>query len=258
MILPKYHLDFEGIVDIEDSAFAKFIESSLNLSYQLSSTTNPTSTIPSTPLLDLKSQLLLKIRFSDSQFNFAPHRKPFAGLKALEFHINNMSTEYLANSIFDASIIQEFYLDDAPNFIGFLDLSEILPTGKLLNRFVVTRSYKIDSLCSHSLPSFVEFEQFFEIQIKKCVNLKSIKAFTFYRYSHLKSLILASNSFAVIDRDSFRNLNQLVSLDLSSNPIGAIDDQTFRDLNSLKSLYLESTQVGFDYIVIVEQFYKKQ
>ena len=250
--MPKYHLDFEGIVDIEDSAFAKFIENSINISYQFSSSsiisaTLPITSSPSSSYFDnLRSQLLLKIRFSDSQFNFAPHRKPFAGLKALEFHINNMSTEYLANSIFDASVIQEFYLDDAPNFIGFLDLSESLPTGKLLNRFVVTRSYKIDSLCSHSLPSFVDFEQFFEIQIKKCANLKSIKAFTFYRYSHLKSLILASNNFAVLDRDCFRNLNQLVSLDLSSNPIVTIDDETFRDLNSLKSLYLESTQVFVD------------
>ena len=156
--------------------------------------------------------LYLKIRFSDSRFDFAPHRKPFAGLRALEFHINNMSSEYLANSIFDGAIIKEFYLDDAPNFIGFLDLSDSLPTGRLLQRFVVTRSYKIDSLCSHSLPSFVDAEQFAEIQIKKCANLRSIKAFTFYRYSHLKSLILASNNFEVCSSFlDYYNLKLLLS-----------------------------------------------
>lgn len=227
-------MDFEGIVDIEDSAFEKFIETSQLLSQQLSAVG---------PSVDSDSTLLLKIRFSDSMFNFAPHRKPFSGLRALEFHINNMSSEYLANSIFDDATIKEFYLDDAPNFVGFLDLSDSLPTGRLVSRFVVTRSYKIDSLCSHSLPSFVDVEQFSEIQIKKCTNLRFIKAFAFYRYAHLKSLILAANNFQVIDRDSFRNLNELVSLDLSNNPIDAIDDETFRDLNSLKSLYLEATQV---------------
>lgn len=233
-------MDFDGIVDIEDFAFEKFTQTSMNLSNQLASSASLSSTFNS---FDVENQLFLKIRFSDSKFNFSPNRKPFSGLRALEFHINNMSSEYLANSIFDGAIIKEFYLDDAPNFIGFLDLSESLPTGRLLQRFVVTRSYKIDSLCSHSLPSFIDVEQFSEIQIKKCANLRSIKAYTFYRYSHLKSLILASNNFESIDRDSFRNLNQLVSLDLSSNPITDIDEETFRDLNSLKSLYLENTQV---------------
>lgn len=240
MVLPKYHLDFEGIVDIEDAAFEKFTETSLNLSRQLSSSSKngAISDITST------GGLLLKIRFADSKFSFAPHRKPFRGLRALEFHINNMSSEYLANSIFDDAVIKEFYLEDAPNFIGFLDLSDTLPTGRLFSRFVVTRSYKIDALCSHSLPSFVDVEHFAEIQIKKCAKLKSIKPFTFYRYAHLRTLNLAANSLEVIDRDSFRNLNQLVSLDLSSNPLAAIDDETFRDLNSLKSLYLESTKVS--------------
>lgn len=240
VIFPKYHLDFEGIVDIEDAAFEKFSETSTNLNKQLS----PSSLMDTVDNSGGGSDtLLLKIRFSDSEFNFAPHRKPFSGLRALEFHINNMSSEYLANSIFDGATIKEFYLEDAPNFIGFLDLSDRLPSGRLVSRFVVTRSYKIDALCSHSLPSFVDVEHFAEIQIKKCAMLRSIKPFTFYRYSHLRSLNLAANNFETIDPDSFRNLNQLVSLDLSSNPIGAIGDETFRDLSSLKSLFLESTQV---------------
>lgn len=234
VVVPKYHLDFEGIDHIEDGAFEQFTRSSINLSYHLANKNGRSSE---------RNELLLKLRFSDSKFNFSPNRKPFKGLKAKEIHISNMSSEYLANSIFDDAIVDEFYLDSAPNFVGFLDLSEHLPTGKLLSRFVVTRSYKIDSLCSHSLPSFVEYETFHEIIIKKCSNLKSIKAFTFYRYSHLRSLILTGNMFSVVHKDSFRSLNQLESLDLSSNPILHLEDETFRDLNSLKSLYLQSTNI---------------
>ena len=62
-----------------------------------------------------------------------------------------------------------------------------------------------------SLPSFVDAEQFAEIQIKKCANLRSIKAFTFYRYSHLKSLILASNNFEVCSRN-YNNFNQTIRI----------------------------------------------
>lgn len=233
-IIPMFHLDFDNIIDIEDSAFDEFINKSIELTFKLA--------IQSDKLLNT-NEMLLKIRFSNSKFNFSPSRKPFKGLKAQEVHFNNLSNEYLTNSIFDQSVIADLFIENTPSFIGFLDMSNNLPSGKLLNRFIVTRSYKIDSLCSHSLPSFVDQENFHEIIIKKCSSLSSIKEFTFYRYRHLKTLILSSNNLNKIDKQSFRYLNQLELLDLSSNPIISLDDETFKDLSSLKRLYLESTQI---------------
>jgi hypothetical protein len=105
--------------------------------------------------------LLFKIfRFTNSKLDLSPNRKPFKGLRAAEFHINSMENEYLANSIFDDAIISDLCFESAPNLVGFLDLSNHLPTGKLTHRLEVMRSYKIDALCSHSLPSFVDPETF--------------------------------------------------------------------------------------------------
>jgi hypothetical protein len=110
-----------------------------------------------------------------------------------------------------------------------------------LHRFQVIRSYKIEALCSHSLPSFVAQETFHEIVVKKCLSLREIKAFTFYKFTHLKSLVLTGNNFSKIDKNSFRHLTHLEKLDLSSNPLSLIEDFTFKDLSSLKRLVLEST-----------------
>jgi Leucine-rich repeat (LRR) protein len=181
------------------------------------------------------------LRFRNSNFTFASNRRPFKNLVALEFHMVNLSSDYLANSIFDESIISELSLQDAHNFIGFVDVSDRLPTGKLLHRFIATRSYKIDAICSHALPSFIDQETFHEIIIKKCTSLSSITAFTFYKYTHLKKLILSDNNFNRLDKDSFRYLSELETLDLSNNPISNIEDYTFKDLSSLKNLYLQST-----------------
>ena len=110
-----------------------------------------------------------------------------------------------------------------------------------MHRFEAIRSYKIDTLCSHSLPSFIEQETFYEITIKKCLSLRQIKAFTFYKYTHLKSLLLTANNFSHMDANAFRYLTHLERLDLSSNPITHLDDHIFRDMSSLKRLFLEST-----------------
>lgn len=212
-----YHLDFDNIIEIEDGSFEDFINT------------------------NSKDHTLLKMRFSDSFFNFLySNRKPFKGLKALKLNLNNISNEYLPNTVFDDTIITELFIENMQNFIGFIDTNS-LPTGKLSNRFIAIKSYKIDSLCSHSLPSFVDQETFNEIVIQKCFTLQSIKPYTFFKYPHLKELSLASNSFTKINKNSFSYLTQLETLDLSFNPIKTIDDNSFKDLSSLKRLYLEST-----------------
>lgn len=240
-IVPIYHLDFDNILNIDDGAFEEFLITSTQLTYELAFPNN--TNFNRNGKIDQNMDILLKIRFSNSRFNFSPSRKPFKGLKAQEFHIKSMPNEYLCNSIFDESIILELFIEDTPEFIGFLDLSSDLPNGKLLNRFIAIRSYKIDSLCSHSLPSFVDQETFNEIIIKKCSNLRSIKEFTFYKYPHLKSLVLAANNFSKINKNAFRYLKELEVLDLSSNPIATIEDNTFIDLYSLRRLFLESTMI---------------
>ena len=211
-----YHLDFEAISEIETGAFEWFGDSSDELH-------------------------LLKIRFSNSHFSYGS-LKPFKGLSALKFHLNNISNEYLLNTMFDESRIVELLIENMHNFIGFLDFNNF-PSGHLLNRFVAIRSYKIDSLCSHALPSFVHQEFFSEISIKKCSTLKAIKPFTFFKYPHLKQLFLTSNSFTSIYKNSLSHLTQLELLDLSYNPIDSIEDMSFKDLSSLKRLYLESTLI---------------
>jgi len=211
-----YHLDFETISEIETGAFEWFGDSSDEL-------------------------LLLKIRFSNSHFNYSL-LKPFKGLSALKLHLNNISNEYLLNTMFDESRIVELLIENMHSFIGFLD-SNNFPSGHLLNRFVAIRSYKIDALCSHALPSFVDQEIFSEITIKKCSTLKSIRPFTFFKYPHLKQLFLASNSFTTLNKNSLSHLTELELLDLSYNPIDSIEDMSFKDLSSLKRLYLESTLI---------------
>lgn len=228
-VLPNYHLDFDNVFDISDGAFEDFVLKSTMLSEELDEKKI------------ISEDLLLKIRFSNSNLVFSAKKKPFRGLKALEVTFDNLRNDFLTNSAFDFSVISELSIENSPDFIGFIDLGASLPNGKLLKKFSVFRSYKIDSLCSHSLPAFVDQEKFSQISIKKCTNLKSITGFTFYRYRHLKSLILSSNSLENIDQDSFRFLNQLETLDLSSNPISSLDDKIFVDLYSLRSLNLEST-----------------
>lgn len=230
-VLPIYHLDFDNIVDISEGAFEDFVLRSTILSTELQKNTVMTD------------NLLLKIRLSNSKLVLSPKKKPFRGLLALELTFDNLLNDFLINSMFDFSEISEFSIENSPNFIGFIDLGPSLPNGKILNKFSVFRSYKIDTLCSHSLPTFVDQEKFSDISIKKCSNLKSITSFTFFRYRHLKNLVLSSNNIENIDQDSFRFLNQLETLDLSSNPIKSLEDQIFTDLYSLKSLNLESTML---------------
>ena len=242
--VPIYHLDFDNILEIDDGSFLSFMANSLALTYELAAAAqqqNPAEESLLTP--PQNENLLLKLRFSNSKFDFAPTRKPFMGLKALELHLNNISNEYLANSIFDQSVISEIYLENSPHFVGFVDASSTLPNGRLLHRFVVTRSYKIEQLCSHSLPSFVDQETFHDITIKKCGALRQIKPFAFYKYPHLRTLVLAGNNLSRIDKDSFRYLSQLELLDLSSNPIAIIEPDAFRDLASLRTLLAEATQL---------------
>lgn len=254
--VPIYHLEFDNIVEIDDGAFVNFLDNSISLSYELASSSASTSSIITTTpsIFDMslwnrslpvskRNENLLKVRFSNSKLDFAPTRKPFMGLRSLEFHLNNFTNEYLPNSVFDQSVISEFYIENSPNFIGFIDMSSTMPTGKLLHKFVVIKSYKVDQLCSHSLPSFIHQETFHDITIKKCGNLRHIKPFTFYKYPHLKTLVLSSNNITQIDKDSFRFLSELQLLDLSSNPIGVIEDNSFRDMSSLRTLYLDSTKI---------------
>ena len=220
-----FHLDFERISEIDEGAFVDW--------------------------LDEKTAenggggglLLLRIRFSNSHFNYVSSTHlPFKGLRAFKLHFNNISNEYLLNTMFDESRIVELLIENMSNFVGFRDLNH-LPSGKLLGRFVAIRSYKIDSLCSHALPSFVDQEAFSEITIKKCSTLKSIKPFTFFKYPHLKQLLLAGNNFTAIHVHSLSHLTQLELLDLSYNPINSIEDMSFKDLSSLRRLYLESTLI---------------
>ncbi|RNA14711.1 leucine-rich repeats and immunoglobulin-like domains 2 isoform X1 [Brachionus plicatilis] len=228
-VLPIYHLDFDNVVDISDGAFEDFVLESTELSTELQKNA-------------IKSDdLLLKIRFSNSKLVLSSKKKPFRGLRALEMTFDNLTNDFLVNSMFDFAVVSQLSIENSENFIGFIDLGATLPNGKLLKKFSVFRSYKIDSLCSHSLPSFVDHEKFSEISIKKCSNLKSITGFTFHRYRHLKTLILAANSLEKIDHNSFRFLNQLETLDLSSNPIISLEDRIFTDLYSLKTLNLDST-----------------
>ncbi|CAF0883959.1 unnamed protein product [Brachionus calyciflorus] len=231
-VLPIYHLDFDNVYDIEDSAFEDFINKSLNLSLHLQENNH----------FD-HNELLLKIRFSNTNFQLSPKRKPFRGLKALQLNLDNLTNQFLSNSLFDFSVISELNIENSDNFIGFIDQGPSLPNGKLLKKFSVIRSYKIDTLCSHSLPAFVDVELFSEISIRKCYNIKNITAYTFFKYRHLKSLILSSNCFDKIDKDSFRFLTQLEILDLSSNPLVYLEDGIFQDLSSLKKLILESTSI---------------
>jgi hypothetical protein len=146
---PSYHLDFDSIVEIDDGAFQSFVNNSVRLTYELAdiaTNKNRNGTFVKDEEIELvqsRNENLLKIRFSDSRFDFAPTRRPFQGLRALELHFNNITNEYLANSIFDESVVSEIYLENSPNFVGFIDASSTLPNGKLLHRFVVIKSYKI-------------------------------------------------------------------------------------------------------------------
>ena len=74
------------------------------------------------------------IKKVNCNFKFSPQRKPFQGLKAQEVHMNNMRNEYLANSVFDSSLISELHLENSLNFNGFLDLSDTLANGKTLKK----------------------------------------------------------------------------------------------------------------------------
>ncbi len=216
--ITNYNLDFDNISQIDDGAFKN---------------------------IKLLNNIELKLRFSNSYLwlNSSSRSRPFEELKAFKLHLNNISNEYLTNEMFDDAIINELLIENMANFISFTD-SNHLPTGKLRQRFVAIKSYnKIDTLCSHSLPSFIDQETFHEIIIKKCPSLKQIKAFTFYKYSHLKELTLISNGFIQINKNSFSHLKHLEMLDLSFNPISLIDDYSFNDLTSLKRLCLEATSI---------------
>jgi hypothetical protein len=216
--ITNYNLDFDNISQIDDAAFKN---------------------------INLLNNIEFKLRFSNSYLwlNSSSSKRPFEELKAFKLHLNNISNEYLTNEMFDEAIINELLIENMANFISFTD-SNHLPTGKLKERFIAIKSYnKIDTLCSHSLPSFIDQETFHEIIIKKCSSLKQIKAFTFYKYSHLKQLTLISNGFIQINKNSFSHLKQLEMLDLSFNPISFIDDYAFNDLTSLKRLYLEATLI---------------
>ena len=122
LFVPMYHLDFDHISDIDDESFKEFLLTSTNLTFHLEPNININN--------DLNyADVLLRIRFSNCNFDFSPNRKPFKGLKAQELHINNMTSQYLANSIFDDSVISELHFENGLNFIGFLDLSYTLPNG---------------------------------------------------------------------------------------------------------------------------------
>ena len=135
--VPMYHLDFDQINDIEDAAFEQFLVASTNLTVHLEASSNQ---IVSNHVDDV---LLLRIRFSNCNFDFSANRRPFKGLKAQEVHMYNMSSQYLANSIFDASVISELHFESALNFMGFLDLSDTLPNGNYL--FTYIKCFKIIS-----------------------------------------------------------------------------------------------------------------
>jgi hypothetical protein len=142
---PIYHLDFDNMVDIEDGSFQSFVDNSIKVSYELADNSthiSSSSKAPNEESSRSRNENLLKMRFSDSNFDFAPTRRPFQGLKALELHFNNLTNEYLANSIFDESVVSEIYLENSPNFVGFVDASSKLPNGKLMHRFIVIKSYK--------------------------------------------------------------------------------------------------------------------
>jgi hypothetical protein len=121
--VPMYHLDFDHLNEIDDAAFDEFLIASTNLTFHLESLNETTSHE------DNEYDVLLRVRFSNCNFQFGPHRRPFKGLKAQEMHMNNMRNEYLSNSIFDGSLISELHLENSLNFIGFMDLSDTLPTG---------------------------------------------------------------------------------------------------------------------------------
>ena len=206
IIVPMYHLEFDNIEEIDDGSFEIFVANSVKLNHEMK---NKSLVLPKINISAISAayDILLKLKFNRPIFNFVANRKPFFGLKALQFHINEMINEYLSNSIFDQSFISELFIENSMNFVGFVDLNDVFPSGKLLKRFIAVRSYKIEALCSHSLPSFVDQESFSEIIIKKCQKLNEIREFTFYKYPHLKTLILASNNFSKLEKNSLRYKN---------------------------------------------------
>ena len=126
-----YHLDFDHLIEIDDASFEDFIISSTNLTFRLKDDNDDNKNITDNynDDDDDDDDILLRIRFSNCNFKFSPQRKPFQGLKAQEVHMNNVRNEYLANSVFDSSIISELHLENSLNFNGFLDLSDTLPNG---------------------------------------------------------------------------------------------------------------------------------
>ena len=214
---PIYHLDFDNIQLIEDGAFKHLIDNS--------------------------TKGLLKVRLSNSIFNYMPTQKPFEGLRANELHLNNISDEYILNTIFSQSIISELAIKNCLNFVGFIGLSESHSRGKILHKFVATNSFKRNELTADMLPSFVDDKQFTEITVTQCLNLKMIKEKTFCKYPNLKRLLLSRNGLVSLDRNCFSCLAQLEKLDLNSNPIHALEGFTFKHLISLKTLYLENTNI---------------
>lgn len=215
-----FHLDFDNINNIDDSSFELFS-------------------------MNLKDPFKLNIRFRNSNLGLSINKRPFKALKMNILVLKDLKNDYIANPLFDECSINELHIEDSINFVGFIDLGDNLPTGRLTRAFYAYNSYKDNILCSHSLPAFIDHENFSEINIQKCNSIQLIKNFAFYKYNHLKILILASNNISFIEKNSFRNLNELEFLSLSYNPIGYLPDFVFSDLISLKRLDLEGTNIKF-------------